>query len=301
LGSRSEQVLITGGTGFTGRALAERLREDGYEVMALSHDAAGQNTLRADLRDFAGLAERLSGISPDIVVHLAGIAAPSHTDIAEIYQCNVVGTANLFAALAAKKLQPRLVVVASSAQVYAAELANDPLTEESPLAPKSHYAVSKRAIEDIAALYSGDFPIVITRPFNYTGPGQSPVFFVPKVVRHYAERRAEIRAGNLDLYRDISDIRRVVEAYARLISRPVGPATVNICSGRAFYLGDIFKAMEEISGHSLRIVADPLFFRHNDPYVVVGSPSRLESLVGPLPNPDFRETLMSMYEAYTHK
>ena len=297
MASRSERVLITGGTGFTGRVLVGRLRADGYEVISLSHDAAGPGTINVDLCDFDRLATLLAQVQPNVVVHLAGIAAPSHGNVDEIYRVNVVGTGNLFAALSAKKADPRLIVVASSAQVYDAAGANGPLTEDSQLAPKNHYAVSKRAAEDIAGIYSRRFPTIVTRPFNYTGPGQSQNFIVPKIVQHYAERRSEIHVGNLDLFRDISDIRRAVEAYVRLISRSIDPTTVNICSGRTVYLADIFKIMEEISGHSLKVVTDPSFFRNDEPHVIVGSPLRLESLVGSLPNPEFRETLWRMYEA----
>ncbi len=303
---RSERVLITGATGFTGRVLAERLRKDGYDVVGLSHDATAPSVLNVDLCDLDRLAKLLSQINPEIVIHLAGIAAPSHDKIDEIYKSNVLGTANLFAALLAKKVEARLVVVASSAQVYAVQNADGPLTEDFPLMPKSHYAVSKRATEDIARIYSSHFPIIITRPFNYTGPGQSQSFLVPKIVQHYAERRSEIHVGNLDLFRDISDVQRAVEAYARLISRSIAPTTVapitvNICSGRTVYLGDIVKIMEEISSHAVRVVTDSSFFRGDEPRVIVGSPLRLESLVGPLPNPEFRETLRRMYQAYTQR
>jgi len=281
--------------------LGGRLRDDGYEVIGLSHDATGPDTINVDLCDLDRLTKLLSQVNPNVVVHLAGIAAPSHDRIDEIYTTNVVGTANLFAALLAKKVEPRLIIVASSAQVYAVEMTNEPIAEDFLIAPKSHYAVSKRATEDIARMYSSHFPIIIARPFNYTGPGQSQAFLVPKIVHHYAERRSEIRVGNLDLYRDISDIRRVVEAYVRLISQSINSTTVNICSGRTVYLADIFKVMEEISGHTIKVVTDPSFARSDEPHVIVGSPVRLEALVGSLPNPEFRETLLRMYEACRQK
>jgi nucleoside-diphosphate-sugar epimerase len=121
---------------------------------------------------------------------------------------------------------------------------------------------------------------------------------VPKIVQHYAEHRNEIRVGNLDLVRDISDVQRAVEAYARLITHPIDATTINICSGRGVHLGDIFKIMEEVSGHRLKIVKDQSLVRTDDPFMIVGSPSRLETLLGPLPNPDFRETLLRMYKAH---
>ena len=299
MGSRSERVLITGGAGFTGRPLAERLQQDGHDVVSLSHHVDDPRSLNVDLCDFDAITPALTQIRPSAIVHLAGIASPTHSKIGEMYAANVVGTANLLAALGIAKIEPTIVIVASSAQVYAVPNATElPITEDCPLAPKTHYAVSKHATEEIAAIYSRQFPIVITRPFNYTGPGQATSFLVPKIVQHYAERRSEIHLGNLDLYRDLSDVGRVVEAYSRLLSRSIGPTTVNICSGRAVYLADILKIMDDISGHSIRPVIDPSLFRPDEPRSIIGSPARLEALIGPLPNPAIRETLTQMYDAF---
>lgn len=297
MAARSERVLITGATGFTGRLLVGRLRQNGREVMAFSNGADDEGVRNVDLRDFHSLTQAFSQIRPSAVVHLAGIAATDHSDIGEIYSANVVGTANLFGALAAVNIEPQIVVVASSAQVYAAPKDDAPLTEDSPLAPQSHYAVSKRTAEDIARIYSSRFPVIVTRPFNYTGPGQSPSFLVPKIVQHYAEGKSEIRLGNLDLFRDFSDVGRVVEAYYRLVSEPIDPDTINICSGHSVHLTDIPKILEEISGRTIEVITDRSLVRGNEPHVIAGSPSRLETLVGPLPNPEFRETLLHMYEA----
>jgi len=294
--ARSERVLITGATGFTGRLLAARLRQNGREVIAFSHGADDAGVRNVDLRDLHGLTQAFSQIRPSAVVHLAGIAATAHGDIGEVYSANVVGTANLFGALAAATIEPQIVIIAGSAQVYAVQNGGVPLTEDSPLAPQSHYAVSKRAAEDIARIYSSRFPIIVTRPFNYTGPGQSPSFLVPKIVQHYVERKSEIRLGNLDLFRDFSDVRRVVEAYCRLVSDAIDPDTVNICSGHLVHLADIPKILEEISGCTVEVITDPSRFRRDEPLIIAGSPSRLEKLVGPLPNPEFRETLLHMYE-----
>jgi nucleoside-diphosphate-sugar epimerase len=290
-------VLITGAAGFTGRLLVGRLRQSGREVFAFSHGTNDERVHNVDLRDFRSLTQALSQIRPSAIVHLAGIAVTLHSDIGEIYSANVVGTANLFGALTAAKIEPQIVIVASSAQVYAAQKDTAPLTEDSPLAPKSHYAVSKRTTEDIVHIYSSRLPIIVTRPFNYTGPGQSPSFLIPKIVQHYAERKSEIRLGNLNLFRDFSDVRRVVEAYCRLVSDAIDPNTINICSGRSVHLADIPKILEEISGCTMEVITDPSLVRGDEPHIIAGSPSRLEKLVGPLPNPEFRETLFEMYKA----
>jgi GDP-6-deoxy-D-talose 4-dehydrogenase len=296
LDSPSERILITGGAGFSGRLLAERLRQEGNDVVILSRRGSPDCNFSIDLCDFDAVTQALMRIKPSSIVHLAGIAAPTHSNIGEIYSANAVGIANLFAALASAKVEPKIVIIASSAQVYAEPDANVPLTEDAPLGPKTHYAVSKYTAEKIAAIYSRYFPIIVARPFNYTGPGQTTDFLIPKIVQHYAERRTQIRLGNLDVRRDISSVERVVEAYSRLVLRSIGPTIVNICSGRATCLADIPKIMEEVSGHSVKLMIESSLFRTDEPQYFVGSPSRLEGLIGPLPNPQLRETLVKMYE-----
>jgi GDP-6-deoxy-D-talose 4-dehydrogenase len=295
VGSRSERILITGGTGFTGRRLAQRLRGDGHDVLALGHDAAGESP-GFDLCNYDSIAGKLTQFRPDVIVHLAGIATTQHRRPDQLYSVNVIGTANLFAALTTSNVTPRLMLIASSAQVYASVGSSLLLSEESSLGPKTHYGISKRATEEIASIYAHDIPIVICRAFNYTGPGQTAEFLVPKIVQHYVQRRHEISLGNLDLNRDLSDVDRVVEAYARLVSRSTTSNVVNICSGRSVHLADIITIMDELSGYDMKVVADSALMRKDEPRTLIGSPSRLEALVGPLPNPQFRETLARMYE-----
>ena len=249
-----------------------------------------------DLRDFHSLTQAFSQIRPSAVVHLAGIAATDHSDIGEIYSANVVGTANLFGALAAVNIEPQIVVVASSAQVYAAPKGDAPLTEDSPLAPQSHYAVSKRTVEDIARIYSSQFPVIVTRPFNYTGPGKSPSFLSTKIVQHYAEGKSEIRCRKSRLVPGFfrrsqrrgslfNSFRAHRSGHHQYLLRSFGDPT------------DIPKILEEIFGRAIEVITDPSLVRGNEPHVIGGSPSRLEKLVGPLPNPEFRETFLHMYEA----
>jgi GDP-6-deoxy-D-talose 4-dehydrogenase len=292
--SRSERVLLTGIAGFTGRHLATRLRQDGHEVIGVGKHGTGEEQL--DLCDRDALTALIANVRPSAVIHLAGISEPTHGDIAEIYSGNVIATANIFAALLTCNLAPNLIIIASSATVYAPAHGDSPVKEDHALAPKSHYAISKRAIEDIAALYSDRFPILVTRPFNYTGSGQSTNFLVPKIVQHFAEKRRQIRLGNLDVYRDISDVSRVVEAYARLLSGSVARTTVNLCSGRMVHFAQIIPIMRQISGLDIEVVTDPALVRTNEVRAICGSPEHLERLVGTLPNPEFCETLRVMYE-----
>jgi GDP-6-deoxy-D-talose 4-dehydrogenase len=295
--SRSERVLLTGSGGFTGRPLAARLRQDGHHVFGLTRTPAERDEAQGDLCDTKFVRRTIAETSPTVVIHLAGIPTPLHKNLGEIYSVNVAGTANLLNALTELTEPPKRVIVASSAAVYAPPKDGSPIAEDSALAPQNHYGASKRAMEDVARLFADRLPIVVTRPFNYTGPGQEPIFLIPKLVDHFVRRAPRINLGNLDLLRDFSDIRRVVEVYARVVSQPVDHAVVNICSGRTIHLASIIELLQEMSGHSIEIVTDPALVRPDEPRTIQGSAARLQSMFGDLPNPDFRDTLRSMYES----
>lgn len=297
MASRSDRILLTGSGGFTGRPLAARLRADGHTVLGLTRHPGEAGEYSGDLASVDWVRQVVADIRPTVVVHLAGITTVLHADISEIYSANVVGTVNLLAALAELTVLPRLVIVASTAAAYAESDGKAPIGEDFPLDPKSHYTASKRAIEDVVRLLAERLPILVTRPFNYTGPGQSTMFLVPKIVDHFVRRAPEIELGNLDLFRDISDIERVVEAYVRLALTAHEPTTVNICSGRMVHLREIVSLMQDISGHQVTIVQNPALMRSNEVRTIQGSVVRLERLVGDLPNPDFVTTLRRMYEA----
>ena len=208
----------------------------------------------------------------------------------------MLGTLNLLQALAALKRPPRRIIVASSANVYGTPK-EDVLDESLCPAPVNHYAASKLAMECMVRTWCDRLPILITRPFNYTGPGQAEHFLVPKIVRHYRERAPHIELGNLHVSRDYSDVEDVVAAYLALLESDVRSEVVNICSGRAIALLDIIDMMNEIAGYKIEVKVNPEFVRENEVPRLVGSPAKLRSLVDvPEPRP-FVETLRRMYEA----
>jgi nucleoside-diphosphate-sugar epimerase len=113
-------------------------------------------------------------------------------------------------------------------------------------------------------------------------------------VRHYRERAAEIRLGNLDLHRDFSDVSVVAEVYARLVAHGRPGAVLNIATGRALHLKSIPPLLNEITGHAPALVTDPRFVRAGEPAVICGDISRLTAAIGPLPQKEFAQTLREM-------
>ena len=289
--SATKTVLLTGATGFTGRYLEAALLQRGYPVLRL--DPNGPDP--CDLTDLASVERTVSKAEPNFVVHLAAISFVAHGNAEDFYRVNVIGTMNLLQALVGLKRAPDKVLLASSANVYGMP-AVEVLDESLCPAPVSHYACSKLAMEHMARGWFDRLPILITRPFNYTGPGQAEHFLVPKIVRHFKDRAPFIELGNLHVRRDYSDVEDVVAAYVSLLEGDVHSEVVNICSGRDIALLEIVSMMREIAGYEIEVRVNPEFVRENEVPRLMGNTAKLRSLVTLPPFRPIQETLRRMYE-----
>jgi len=279
-------ILLTGADGFTGRHLAEEARKRGCRVLPL----------QSDLLDADGLAREVSGAAFDHVVHLAAISAVTHDDELALYRVNVFGTLNLLQALARRQPGPARVILASSANIYG-NAAASPITESTPPAPVNHYAMSKLAMEHMAAQYRDRLAIVTVRPFNYTGVGHDDRFVIPKLVHHFCRRSESIELGNLDVEREFNDVRTVCGIYLDLLFGSIEWPLYNICSGQAYSLQHVIDTLAELTGHRPHIRVNPAFVRANEVQRLCGDPARLEASIGKIQYPPLERTLQWMLEA----
>jgi len=262
------KILLTGADGFTGRPFSSHAIAAGHVIVPL----------RADLTDRDALISEVLEVQPEAVVHLAGIAFVGHADDAAFYAVNTTGTTNLLEALLQSPRRPRRVLLASSANVYG-NSEHSPLDEGLAPAPVNHYAMSKLAMEYMARTYADRLDIIITRPFNYTGPGQDANFVIPKLAEHFARKAPSISLGNLDVEREFNDVRMVCDAYLQLLSHGVAGETYNVCSGRPYKLRHIIDTFTRLTGHALRVEIDPRFVRPNEVHRLCGNPEKLASLL----------------------
>jgi GDP-6-deoxy-D-talose 4-dehydrogenase len=297
------RVMVTGGDGFTGRYLTQELYKRGHDAACLVRSRPSEpifgawKTLEANLLDVATLQQIIEELAPHHVAHLAAISFVAHGNVSEIYETNIVGTRNILEAFANLSSLPRSILVASSAAVYDSSIGGK-LDETAPLGPANDYGVSKLAMEYLARLYRPLLPIVITRPFNYTGVGQSESFLIPKIVDHVRRRAPIIELGNLEIERDFSDVRNVAVLYASLLECPAAVGgTFNICSGNAYSLSKILEMVRNLSGHVFEVSVNPAFVRANDTKTLSGSSESLATLLGAVQMPPFRDTLQWMLES----
>lgn len=289
-------VLVTGANGFVGRWVVRALLAAGHSVVA----AAGPGTAAAaeggqrvrwialDLLDATSV--QLAAAAPyDAVIHLAGLASGSEAlrDPALAWAVNATGTARLLHELGAGRRAggaDPLVLLVSSAEVYGSS--NRPLSEADPLHPRSPYAASKRGAE-LAAEETANrtgLRVVTARAFPHTGPGQDERFVVPAFARRLqAARQAgapAVTVGNLDVVRDLLDVRDVVAAYLALLASGTPGETYNVASGTGHSLRSVFERLAAIVDVQAVPQADPALLRDVDLPYLVGDASKLRAATG---------------------
>lgn len=279
------KLLLTGSNGFTGQHFIEFANAAGYEVVCL----------KSPLEDVSRLRDELNQIKPDVVVHLAGISFVAEQDSSSFYAVNVVGTTNLLDALCQLKTPLYKIMLASSATIYG-NAQSMPITEETPVSPVNHYAMSKLAMELMAKTYLTKLPLFIVRPFNYTGCGQQESFVIPKLVSHFARRAQSIELGNCDVEREFNDVRFVCDVYCRLLAKAQPGEIYNVCSGRPVSLKSVINLLSELTRHSLTISVNPALIRANDIQSLYGSADRLTKALGSVSHYSLESTLQWMLE-----
>ena len=290
--------LVTGGAGFIGSHIVESLLGQGHHVRVLDNFSTGKRenieelarrfdgdwleVLEGDVRDASRVGEAVRGV--DIIFHEAAfVSVPQSMDEPQnCFDINISGTSLLFDA--ARKAGVKRAVVASSAAVYGDADAL-PLVEETPLQPKSPYAVSKRVKEMYAELFTGafGFEVVALRYFNVYGPRQRPdsmyAAAVPIFARRLLDNKAVTIFGDGGQTRDLINVRDVVRANLIASEHPHAAGKVfNVCTGVETRLLDLLDVMYELLPNApTHEFAAP---RSGDIYRSVGSSQKAAEVMG---------------------
>lgn len=311
--------LVTGADGFVGQHLVAELLRRGERVVGAVKDLPARlTTLTAaeaervswrqlDLEHPASVRELVRSQRPDRVFHLAALSsvAQSIEEPVASLRVNALGTLYLLDELAAAYGEigtaPR-VLISGSADVYGSAAARHrPLTEECPLEPLTPYAVSKLTQEALGLQYyrAGRLPVVVTRSFNHTGPGQRPSFVAAQLAsRIVAIRRAggagTVKVGNPDVRRDFTDVRDVVRAYIALSERGEAGQVYNVCSGQSTAVASLVEMLAEIAEVRVRVEVDEGLARRVDILELVGSCARLKAATDWTPEIELRQSLADL-------
>lgn len=291
------RILVTGATGFVGRHLMPALRE------AFPHAAVVSAGF--DVADASAVEAGVAGAEPDALVHLAAVSAipAARQDPGRAWAVNLHGTLNVARAVQAHA-PGAVLLFASTSDLYGASFRSGaPLAEDALPAPLNTYAATKAAADlALGAMAAEGLRAIRVRPFNHTGPGQSPAFMVPAFARQVARVRAGLQppvlhVGALDPWRDLLDVRDVCRAYA-LCLRHAGAlapgAVLNVCSGEPRRVGDVLAALMAAAGVQAEVQTDAGRLRPTDIPRAAGNAALARRVLGWAPAVPWDQTLQDV-------
>ena len=269
------RAVITGANGFVGRHLRSHLELHGDEVFGIDREC--------DVTDLQSISTVISSFEPDAIYHLAALThvGDSWDHPEEFNRVNVEGTRNIL--MSAATLQhPAKVLFVSTADVYGVVSESDlPLDEDRVATPANPYSKSKLAAEMLCKAAADSQEVVIARPFNHIGPGQSPQFVIPALISRLlnaaAAQTTEIPVGDLSTRRDFCDVRDVVKAYRSLIEHGKSGEVYNIASGKDVAIEDIAQQLVALLAPNVELVVDETLLRPIEIPVMRGSYKKIHA------------------------
>jgi UDP-glucose 4-epimerase len=256
-------ILVTGGTGFIGAHIAERLCRDGHRVRVLDNFSTGHRRnlreieqdieiIEGDIQSYERVATAVRGC--EIVLHQAALPSVPRSvqDPLTSNASNVIGTLNVL--LAARDAGVRRVVAASSSSVYGSN-PTLPKHEALDTRPISPYAVAKLAGEGYCRSFSEVYGIetVALRYFNVFGPRQDPLSHyaaaVPKFIMAILAGRAPTVHGDGEQSRDFTYVSNVVDANLLAMDAPgVSGKAYNVACGERITLNRLLEELGTLTG-----------------------------------------------------
>lgn len=304
------KILITGIAGFVGSHLAELLLKKGEEVCGICLACESLENIRqikkdlyltnCDITDFDRLSSVVKRINPDEIYHLAALSSvgKSFSHPLDVIGTNIRGTLHLLEIVRNIRKKTRILIVGSSDMYGIVKPKDIPITEEKPLLPVSPYGSSKAAGDLLAYQFFKSYGVqtIRARAFNHTGPRQGMGFVVPDFASQVAKIEAGIlppvmKVGNLSSKRDLSDVRDIVRGYRLLMRRGKAGEAYNVCSGNAYSIKNILKALTFLSKKKIRVKTDAKKNRPAEIPVLVGDNSKIRKTTGWKPKISIATTL----------
>lgn len=288
------EIIVTGVNGFVGEHLARHLQASDFSVRGIGRESTPNENVAPYLDTYqqADLLnkEQVSGLlfkQAAAIIHLAGLASVAESfDKPDLYKTgNAEMTENLLKAAENQGFTGRVVAVSTGALYDPNQ--SMPLNEESKTTEGSPYAIGKIRAEEVIKQHKvNGLDVVIARPFNHIGPGQTNGFLVPDLYNQLIAANqagsSSIMVGNLATRRDYTDVRDIVKAYTALATADsLTHDTYNIASGASLSGFEILEHLQKSMKLELvKSKVDQAKVRPTDAMNIVGDASRLTAELG---------------------
>jgi UDP-glucose 4-epimerase len=299
----ARRIFVTGGAGFIGSHLVERLVRAGERVAVLDDLSRGRREWlhpnaelhEGDVRDGDALPRAIAQAAADVVVHLAAMHfIPAVDGAPELaWDVNVNATRTLLDALAHRP--PELLLFASTAAVYPDT--RGPIAETRPPEPFDLYGKTKLEGERLVREFESraGTRCVVARIFNVIGKRETNPHVVPDLVGQLRDGSLPVRLGNLEPRRDYTDVVDVAVALERLLSLPDDVAgTFNLGSGRSVSVAELVRVCEQVLGRPIEVEVEKERLRKQDRAELVADPRLLQDATGWQPTRTLLETLSEL-------
>ncbi len=292
----TENILITGGTGFVGTHLVKELINQGTDpkqihVTTLKKSAPhylgnlipNSNFHEADLTKSDVVMNLFNSLRPAFIYNLAGFSSQgaSLEKKSLTLSVNTMIQLNALEAMVAFTPNSRLLSIGSGTE-YAPS--NKPLKETDPLGPSNPYAISKVTQDMLAGSYAAQgLDIVRVRPFNHIGEYQERGFVVADFAYQITQEiekglKDNINVGNLDVRRDFTDVIDIVKGYILLMKVAKSGEIYNLGSGKDISILELLKKLQDLSTVEFQINIDDSKKRKNENDLSVADISKIKQL-----------------------
>lgn len=290
-----KKALVIGAAGFVGGYLLDCLKNEfgmdvfGTKLSNQNYSHAGAKILELDILDKSQVLSLLQTIHPDYIFHLAAQSSVgvSWKNPQLTVDINIKGSLNVLDAIRELDYKPRILLIGSGEEYGASGAEHGQIDEETVLKPGNVYAATKACQNMLGTIYAKAYglELVNVRAFNHIGPGQAENFVVSDFCKQVAQiesgkKEPVIYVGNLSAWRDFTDVRDVVRAYALLAQSGKAGETYNVGSGQAVQIQSILDKIITLSNKEIKVCVDKEKLRPVDVMKIEANVDKLQMTTG---------------------